>query len=68
MINTVFRLIILVPAALFCGITSFASFQNDAGFLPGLMAGVIAAVAVVLIVWTMRDHRKRARAKEELNA
>ena len=68
MINTLFRLIILVPAALFFGIASFASFQNDAGFLPGLMAAAIAIVAVALIGWTLRDHRARARAKEQLNA
>ena len=68
MINTLFRLSILVPAAVFCGFAIFASFQDDAGFLPGLMAAAIAAAAVALIAWTIRDHRKRARAKEELNA
>jgi hypothetical protein len=68
MINTLFRLVILVPAALLCGVASFASLKNDAGFLPGLVAAAIAAVAVALIAWTIRDHRKRARAKVGLNA
>jgi hypothetical protein len=69
MINTAFRLLILVPAAALFAFMSAASFASDGtGVFPGLLSAVIAAFAFALIVWVLADHRKRARAKDDLNA
>ena len=69
MINTVFRLIVLVPAALLCAFASFVTLNSGGvGFLPFLFWAAITAVAVALIAWTIFDHRRRVRSNHEVNA
>jgi hypothetical protein len=69
MMNTIVRLIILVPGAVL--LTAIGLF--GLGFA-GLSIPSVAAAAlligtpVALIVWTLRDHHKRGRVRNDLNA
>jgi hypothetical protein len=58
-VNTIFRLLVLVPSVLLFGYFAWGTFQ-DAGPHPLILlwAG-IALIAALLIVWTIRDDRKR---------
>ena len=69
MINTVFRLVILIPAALVCSFAALTILEaGGMGVGPAVVSAAIAAAAVALIAWTIADHRKRAHAKDDLNA
>ena len=68
MINTAFRLIILVPAALLFALLGVLSFGSaDFGIRTSLIFALMASLPTALVIWTLADHRKRARAKSGMN-
>ncbi len=69
MINTVFRLIIFIPAALVFAVLGVLTLESEEyGVRASLTFALMAALPVALIAWTLLDHRKRAGAKDDLNA
>ena len=69
MINTAFRLIIFVPAALaFAALGVLALGSDEFGFGTSLAFALMALFPAALIVWSLADHRRRARAKDDFSA
>jgi hypothetical protein len=69
MIDTVFRLFVLVPAAVVIIILGVLAIGFGGLNVPSvLLGGLLILAPLGLIWWTLADDRKRSRARNDLNA
>ena len=69
MINTVFRLFVLVPAAVLIIIVGVLAIGfGGLNVLSVLLGGLLILAPLGLICWSLADHRKRSRARNDFNA
>ena len=66
MTTTIFRLLVLVPGALLLAVIGWLGLGFAGLSLPSVAGAVLLISApIALIAWTVFDHRKRARARND---